>query len=141
MNFIASPEYGRLQQVLDAEMKRLSQKGVGATVQKAEALREEDIEQLWKVKQLGDFNPLILVNTILLQNGINFRLHGGQEHRRLRYKPAQITLHEDEDKLSYWKYTDHSRTTQGGLKRKRIAPKEVIHHENRQCPEMPCSLA
>ncbi len=38
VDFIASLEYGRLQQVVDAEVKRISRKGVDATVQKVDVL-------------------------------------------------------------------------------------------------------
>ncbi len=135
VDFLNDPEYDRIKQVLDAEMKRLTAKGTGSNTRKAEALTDKEIEKLWQTKQLGDFNPGVLIRTVLFLNGINFGMRGGQEHRNLRYNPPQITLHKD-GKVPYLKYReDCSKTIQGGLKHRRITKKEVIHHANLQCPE------
>lgn len=136
IDFLNSKDYLAFRQLLDAEMKRLSQKGLGSNVRKAEPFSVSDENKLWSSKALGDFNPRILVRTVHFLNGKNFGLRGGQEHRRLRYKPSQITLHEPAEITAYLKYSeDVSKTCQGGLKHRKLTPKEIVHYANRQCPE------
>ena len=77
----------------------------------------ENEDLLWSKKLLGDYNPKVLVRTILVLNGKNFALRSGKEHRSLRFAPAHIVLHEPEGELAYLQYTeDVSKTRQGGLK-------------------------
>ena len=68
-------------------------------------------------------------------NGLNFGLRGGEEQRRLRHEPAQITLHETSE-VPLLKYTDDcSKTLQGGLKHTRLTPKVITHYANLEMPE------
>ena len=136
IDFLNSPNFIGVRQILDSEMKRLSQKGLGINVRKAEALSVSDEDKLWKSKALGDFNPRVLVRTLHYLNGKNFGLRGGQEHRRIRYRPSQITLHEPPGKTAYLKFSeDVSKTCQGGIKHRKLTPKEVLHYANKECPE------
>jgi hypothetical protein len=118
-------------------MKRLSNKGLQLPSKKAEALSVSDEDKLWSCKALGDYNAKILVRTVHYLNGKNFALRGGQEHRRLRYRPAQITVHDAESgSRAYLKYTeDVSKINQGGLKHRKLNPKTVTHYANLVCPE------
>lgn len=136
VDLLNSDIFSKCRQVLDGEMKRLSSKGLGSQRKQAEAIKLEDEEKLWTSKQLGDFNAKLLVRTIHFLNGKNFSLRGGQEHRRLRFKPSQITLHEADGVVPYLKYTeDISKTCQGGIKHRKLAPKIVKHFANNDCPE------
>lgn len=136
VSFLESDDYTPMRQVLDAAMKRLTKKGLGSYVKKAEALTASEIDKLWNTKQLGDFNAVVLVRTMLFFNGVHFGLRGGQEHRRLRFTSPQLTLHEPEGQTPYLQYMeDCSKTMQGGLKHRRIMQKEVVHHANTTCLE------
>jgi hypothetical protein len=88
---------------------------------------------------LGDYNAKILVRTHYL-NGKHFALRGGQvqEHRRLRYRPAQITVDEAESgNRAYLKYNeDVSKINQAGLKHHKLNPKTATHYANLVCPEI-----
>lgn len=76
LNILTDSEFNRFRQVLDAEMKRLSEKGVGCTTEPAAPTTEpaapitvEDEGKLWKKGLLGDRNLRVLLNTIVFRNG------------------------------------------------------------------------
>lgn len=136
VDFLNSIQFERLRCVLDAEMKSVSQKGIGIDRTHSDIITREMENKLWDKKILGDHNPTVLVRTLLYLNGKNFALRGGEEHRRLRFHPAQITLVQPQLAEPYLKYTeDASKTNQGGLRSRRISRKEVVHHANVSCPE------
>lgn len=136
INFLQDKEFEEFRQTLDAEMKRLSAQGLGSDVRKAQPFTQEEEDQLWKSKQLGDFSPRVLVRTVLYLVGRSFGLRGGEEHRRLRFRPPQITLHEPAGKTPYLCYIeDVSKVSQGGLKHRRVQKKEVKQHGNLDNPE------
>ena len=95
VNFLSS--FLHIRQVLDSKMKGLSNEGMQLASKKADTLNISDENNLWSSKALGDYNAKVLVRTVHYLNGTNFALRGGQEHRRLRYRPAQITKHENTD--------------------------------------------
>ena len=69
------------------------------------------LRPLWSKKLLGDYNPKVLVRTILVLNGKNVALRSAKEH--LRFAPAQLVLHEPEGELACLQYTeDVSKTRQ-----------------------------
>lgn len=87
-------------------------------------------------KLLGDHNARVLLNTMIYLNGKNFALRSGKEHRNLRFKPSQITIHEPDGGIPYLRYAeDVSKTQQGGLKHRKISKKEVEHRANMPNPE------
>ena len=68
--------------------------------------------------------------------GVHFALRLGVEHRSLRVGPnSQITVHV-ENSLKYLLYKeDVSKTRQGGLKHRKILPKQVCAYENKFQPD------
>ena len=66
---------------------------------------------------------------------MNFALRSGEEHRRLRHFPGQISVVNTEGTVPYITYCeDISKTSQGGLKSRKLTPKRVIHHANTENP-------
>ncbi len=103
-NFLEDDKFKKSRQVLDSEMKRLSRTGLGSVTKKAQPFSEAEEEQLWASRQLGDFNPRVLLRTLLFMNGKNFGLRGGAEHRRLRFKPAQVSCIQRQTCTEYHTY-------------------------------------
>jgi len=91
---------------LDAEMKRLQQKGLGSQKQQAEPITEQEEELLWSKGLLGDDSPQVLLNTMVYMIGLYFALQRSKEHRELRFSPSQIELVEREGEWPYLFYTE-----------------------------------
>ena len=135
LDVFKDPEFAEFRASLDAEMKRLQQRGVGTTAKQAEPLSEAEEEVLWEKGLLGDSSPQTLLDTIIFMNGLYFALRSGSEHRALRFSPPQITVVEREGERPYLEYReDTSKNHPGGLKGKRIKPKVVRHHSNVENP-------
>ena len=131
VKFLHNPAFERFRQVLDGEMKRLTQKGLGLKKRQAEIIEDEDEERLWSSGQLGDHNPRVLLHTVLYLNGKNFALRSGREHRSLRFENPQIQVKTDRDGKEFLQYTqDFSKTVQGGLKHRKIEARSVKHYAN-----------
>ena len=96
-------EFAEFRVCLDSEMKRLQTAGHGSKTRKAEPLTVEE-EVLWTKGLLGKGSPQVLLDTILVLNGIYFALRSGSEHRQLRADPCQITLHERPSHRPYLEY-------------------------------------
>ena len=81
---------------------------------------------------LGDHSPQALLSTIFFMSGLYFALQSGDEHRCLRLKPPQITIHQgSRQEDSYLHYVeDTSKNHPGGLKGRKVSGKEVKHLKN-----------
>ena len=120
---------------LDGEMKRLNATGKYVNKKQAQPITPEQEDRLWELKLLGDHNPQVLLNTMVFQVGFYFALKSGNEHRRLRHSPPQITLYEPPGERSYLVYReDVSKTNQGGLSSRKKKPKEVYQYANMENP-------
>ena len=88
-------------------------------------------EILWDKGILGDHSPQVLIDAVVYSIGLFFALRSGEEHRRLRYQPAQIELVEPPNGKPFLRYKeDMSKSNQAGLKQGKLSPKEVIHCAN-----------
>ncbi|XP_019856464.1 PREDICTED: glutamine-rich protein 1-like [Amphimedon queenslandica] len=116
-------------------MKRLTAKGLGAILKKAECIEIDEEETLWSKGILGDHSPSSLLNTIFYMNGLYFALRSGKEHRQLRYSPCQIKIIEKERQIPYLEFSEEiSKNNPGGLKGRKITPKVVKHYANLEKP-------
>ena len=62
------------QSALDAELKRIAGKGIGAKKRQAEVITEEEEQRLWEKGLLGEDTPQQLLDTIIFYNGLYFAL-------------------------------------------------------------------
>ena len=91
------------------------------------------MEYLWQNGFLGSDTPELLRNTILFVFGNCFALRTGQEHRNLRMKNSQLSLHTDESGDE--SVEDVSKSNNGGLAHLRIKNKVVRAYEIFEKPE------
>ncbi|XP_046374842.2 uncharacterized protein KIAA1958-like [Haliotis rufescens] len=108
--------------------------GLGSSARKkTETISMDDEERLWSSGSLGEDDPQQLVDTVLYLTGLHFALRGGREHTALRlFSNPQITgPHTDDNGRKYLLYTeDASKTNHGGLKHRKLVPKQVRAYEN-----------
>ena len=121
--------FGNFRATLDAEMKRLHGKGLGANVKRAEPISSDEESMLWSSGQLGSQNAQALLNSVYYYNCKVFGLRSFDEHRSLQC--AQFAKKVDEKGRVYIEYTDFgSKTNRGGLKHIKVQNKTVRHYEN-----------
>ena len=125
VDFFKDKQFAQARSVLDSEMKRLKAHGIGSIKRKAEPLTVEEEEILWNKGILGDHSPQALLNTVFFQNGVNFALRSGSEHRALRHENCQISVFDVPGKRPFLQYAeDISKNNPSGLKGRKITPKE-----------------
>ena len=108
VDFSNYKEFAETRMILDSEMKRLQREGIRTKGRKAEPLSPEEEELLWKKDVLDDHNPEALLNTIFYQNGVNFALRSGAEHRALRHQNCQIRVVKSTGQRPYLQYCEDS---------------------------------
>lgn len=87
---------------------------------------------------MGSDTPELLRNTVLFVFGNCFALRAEQEHRNLRMKNSQLSLHTDEPGAEYLQYVEDvskSNYYNGGLAHLRIKNKVVRAYENVEKPQ------
>ena len=118
------------QDCLDAETKRLTSCGVGATVKEAESLFEEQEEKLWSLGLFGDGSPGVLLDTMLFLIGKNFSLRSGREHRNLKFSQLNLVTasKKEPEKLVYVLFGEKNNL--GGLKHRGKRQKRTEHYSS-----------
>ncbi|XP_048240504.1 uncharacterized protein KIAA1958-like [Haliotis rufescens] len=139
INLFEDQQFEESRTCLDALMKELSKKGLGSSARKkTETISMDDEERLWSSGSLGEDDPQQLVDAVLYLTGLHLALRGGREHRALRlFSNPQITgPHTDDNGRKYLLYTeDASKTNHGGLKHRKLVPKQVRAYENTDSPK------
>jgi integrase len=129
MNFLNEKDHRfvHFRRVLDAQMKKLTSDGIGATVKQAEPLTKEDESRLWECGVLGTSTSQSLLYTVFLYNCKLFGLRGCDEHRGL--VPGQFSVGRDHIG-QYVEFTGRSsKTFKGGLDQTHIKAKTVKHYD------------
>lgn len=134
--FLNDEVFSQIKNTLDNVMKSRARNHVNVPRKQAEEITLDEEENLWNKGALGADNPKQLVNTMVYLIGARFALRGGQEHRELRFgETSQLKLGENEHGR-FLKFTeDYSKANQGGLKHRKVSPKQVSAFENTICPD------
>ena len=128
-----SPEVKPFQDVLDGRLKAL-QSIQNPFRNKADAVSVNEEEKLWITGALGTHSPGVLLDTLVFLAGKIFALRGGQEHRSLTRESFEFDTMEDGKSIVTYREKS-SKVNQGGLKRRKISPKEVKHIEDGNDPK------
>ena len=114
---------------LDNLMKIHTSMGLGVSVKKAQLLLPFDEEYLWSLGLLGTQNPEVLLNTLVFMIGKGCALHAAKEHYALHAPPfsSQFSFLRDEHGQIFVRYKEEIgfKTNKGGIKHRKIEPKEV----------------
>ena len=107
-SIIRDPEFSSSREALSAKMKQLRKCGKGRKPNKAAAIENGEIEELWESKQLGFENPISLINTVWFNNTTFFGWRGNDEHSKLKF--GDLVLKSDENN-EYVECNVHRKTT------------------------------
>ena len=125
-----------LNSALNFVLKERTGEGIGSITSKAEVITPDQMKYLLQNGFLRIDTPELLRNTIVFVFGNCFALRAGQEHRNLRMKNSQLSLHTDESGAEYLQCVeDVSKSNNGGLAHLRIKNKVVKAYENVAKPE------
>ena len=104
------------QDSLDAEMKRLTAKGLGCEIKQAEPITKDEEQLMWTKGVLCDTDPKTLQNTLFFLIGKFFALRSGEEHRSLTFDQIRVLKGSDKEhsKLLYTSFGEKNYA--GGLK-------------------------
>ena len=83
------------QQSLKAARKSLIKQGKGSRALAAEALTDDEIEQMWQTKALGDASPESLMHTMWFLICTHMGMRGCDEHQRYRFGDFQVITTSD----------------------------------------------
>ena len=121
INIFEDNDFAEFRGVLDGKLKLLNRTGKYVEKKKADLIAVKMEHKLWESDLLGDHSPQVLVDTLVYLIGLNFALRSGEEHRRLRHNPSQITVVHKEGMAPYIMYNeDISKPNQGRLKSRKL---------------------
>jgi len=106
VKLLSGPKFVPVQSTLDAVIKRSASQGLSLQSKQARVISEEMENVLWSRGLLGDKSPTTLLNTMVFVLGMHFALRGREEHRCLRHRPSQITVHTAADGQRYLEYRE-----------------------------------
>ncbi|XP_070188560.1 uncharacterized protein KIAA1958 homolog [Littorina saxatilis] len=131
---IDGPEFAQLREVVKTKQKIVKQEGCGNLPNRAQPLKDEDVDKLWQTKQLGVADPEAILNTLWWQNTVNFGLRSVTPHRHMQW--GDVSLHEDSNGREYLQFCERqSKTCQGDNPKsvRDVCPKAWALN-NERCP-------
>ena len=135
LKIFESPHFKLFQDSLDAEMKRLTVKGLGCEIKQAETITDDEEQLMWTKGVLGDTDRKTLLNTLFFLIGKSFVLRSGEEHRSLTFDQIRVIKgsNKERSKLQYNSFGEKNYA--GGLMHRKLRPKTVEQHDNPGNPE------
>ena len=79
----SSPEFATARKALQSKQVQLKKMGKGNLPKRADSLTDDEIDQLYGVRQLGKHNPASVLNTLWLNNTVHFGLRSVTEHHAI----------------------------------------------------------
>ena len=114
-SILTDKAFSKSRVTLEAKRKQLRLAGKGGHPNKALGLNKDEIEKLWREKQLGDHSPDGLVRTVWLNNTMHFGWRARDEHRKVLLGDLECRV-EEGGKQEYviWHTERGSKTRDGG---------------------------
>ena len=122
-NIFEDDEFSRSCQVLTAKRKSLIQSGSSNKPNATRELREEEQEKLFKTRQFGDRDPLVLQRTLWWFLSLHVGFRARDESRKLCW--GDVLLEKDPEtgrELLIWQTERGSKTRQGSSETGHIRP-------------------
>ena len=113
VNVINDKQFELVRKSLQSKQKELKKAGRGSKSKAAVALTDEEIDLLYENNMLGVSSAESVLNTVWLNNTINFGMRGCQEHRDLCW--CDVKLSEDTKGNEYLVYTQRQTKTRSGV--------------------------
>ena len=134
VNFFSDGMYEKLTKSLDVEMKISAQHNLGLKPKQADVISVTIENSLWESNILGCGNPDTLLRTTFYLIGLNFDMRARDEHRKLSV--GSFSFHTDAEGREYLLYSEGvSKTNQGGLKHRKLCPRNCKAYANVECEE------
>ena len=132
-----SPEFATARKALQSKQVQLKKMGKGNLPKRADSLTDDEIDQLYGVRQLGKQNPASVLNTLWLNNTVHFGLRSVTEHHAITW--GDVSLHTDAETGAQWlEYNERQTKTRTGENPRdirKVKPKMWATPENPdKCP-------
>lgn len=132
VDFFKGDSFKVVTESIDAAMKISTKNGAGLQRRSAEVISIEEESRIWET-ELGEETPERLQQSLFYLNGLHFALRGRDEHAELTMDQFRL---EKRDGVECLVYTEKkSKTFTGGLKQRRLTPKEVVQFPNEEIPD------
>ena len=132
-----SPEFATARKALQSKQVQLKKMGKRNLPKRADSLTDDEIDQLYGVRQLGKHNPASVLNTLWLNNAVHFGLRSVTEHHAITW--GDVSLHTDAETGAQWlEYNERQTKTRTGENPRdvrKVKPKMWATPENpNKCP-------
>ena len=120
--------FKHFQDCLDAEMKFMTELGVGSEVKEGQALCEDEENRLWQLRLLGDSSSRVLLDILVFLIGKKFALPSGKEHRNLNFSQLTLEPTNEKEPEKQVHVSFGEKNNQGGLKHRSFKQKGLEHY-------------
>lgn len=90
LNILTDSKFQKARDALAAKQKALKREGKGNLPNKATALSNEEVDQLYDSGQMGAHNPEAIINGLWWHNTTQFGLRGISAHRNMRWGDVSL---------------------------------------------------
>ena len=104
-SILTDRHFEKAREALASKRKQLRRFGKGQKPNKALGLTDDQIQQLWLEKQLGDHSPSALLQTIWFNNTIHFGWRARDEHRKAKLGDFTVKREEGPQGTEYVEWT------------------------------------
>ena len=109
---VESEVFSGARDALKAKQIDLKKQGKGNRPNRADPLSDEDVEEIFRARQLGNHSSQAIINTLWLYNSVCFGMRGGAEHHELRW--GDVKLKSNDAGREFLQYNERQMKTRTG---------------------------